>query len=80
MREHSKDDCARGEHLFLDPHRIGGKLFEKCYTCGQVDPMMMDCYLCSEFKSPARQVVRTFVSPGPDPTEVYVLECGHHII
>jgi len=74
------EDCARGEHWYAGIGRVGNRMMEQCQTCGQVDTMTMGCYLCSEYKPPAKEVVHTFVSPGPDPTEVYVLECGHHVI
>ncbi len=81
----SPEECARGNHAWGEPFRGGHSLrerltFHTCEVCRQMDPVMHPCYLCSEFKPPLRQEVRSFTGPGPDPTQVYILECGHHII
>lgn len=73
-------DCAKGNHDVAPIGRVGNRMMEQCGTCGQVDTRTMECYLCSEFKPPTREIVHTFVAPGPDPTEVYVMDCGHHLI
>ena len=40
----------------------------------------IDCYRCDLEKPTFRKVVGSFVTPGPDPTQAYKLECGHSII
>jgi len=81
----SEEECARGNHAYDRPYRGGHSLAERltfhtCLVCGQVDPVMHPCYLCDEFRPPLRQEVKSYTSPGPDPTQVYVLDCGHKII
>lgn len=53
-------------------------------------PTMLGCYLCTrdtggdphapDSEHPQRTVVDSFTSGGSDPTEIYILECGHKII
>jgi hypothetical protein len=44
------------------------------------------CYICGEahidgtISGPVRKIVRTGISKGFDPTEWYLLDCGHKII
>ena len=54
-----------------------------CYNCGVQDEW--DCYLCEPDvwmgkAGPSRKVVKTYVTKGSDPTQAYVLECGHTIL
>jgi len=41
-------------------------------------PTTLVCYFCPGY--PTRKVMRTLTNKSSDPTEVYVLACGHRII
>lgn len=47
---------------------------------GSATPGLRGCYLCpgaTEDSRPLRAVMDRKVTPGPDPTEYLVLDCGH---
>lgn len=51
-----------------------------CYLCAKEGGVDINDPLVNVSTFPRRTVKRTFVSGGNDPTEVYVLACGHGII
>ena len=63
--------------------RIGEKL--GCYLCVPFEQRMYTnkdgfCTMTENEKLPQRKIVRIFISNRADPTETYVLDCGHTII